>query len=75
MDNFFNGGAILFSNRLAEDMDLGNYFASLPEEVQEAINQRAEEFHSAEEIRAYAGRLSAFCGGQDSLPCIRVVRL
>ena len=48
---------MLFSNRLAEDMDLGNYFASLPEEVQEAINQRAEEFHSAEEIRAYAEEL------------------
>ncbi len=38
-------------------MDLGNYFANLPEEVQEAINQRAEEFHSAEEIRAYAEEL------------------
>ena len=57
MDNFFNGGAILLSNRLAEDMGLGNYFAGLPEEVQETINQRAEEFHSAEEMRAYAEEL------------------
>ena len=57
MDNFFYGGAILLSNRLAEDMGLGNYFTSLPEEVQEAINQRAEEFHSAEEMRAYAEEL------------------
>ena len=38
-------------------MDLGNYFSKLPEEIQEAINQRADEFHSAEEIKAYAEEL------------------
>ena len=51
------GGAVLFSNRIFNDRDTGDYFASLPEEVQEAINQRAEQFHSAEEMRAYAEEL------------------
>ena len=57
MDNFLTGGAVLFSNRIFDDRDAGDYFASLPEEVQEAINQRAEQFHSAEEMRAYAEEL------------------
>lgn len=54
MDNFLTGGAALFSSRIVGGADWGDYFASLPEEVQEAVNQRAEEFHSVEEMKAYA---------------------
>lgn len=43
-----------------------------------AACRQVQDVHAAarpEEIRAYAGSLSALCGGRDSLPCIRVVRL
>ena len=35
----------------------GRYWASLPDEVKEQVNAHAEEFHSAEDIRAFIRRL------------------
>lgn len=36
----------------------GDYFNSLPEEVQQAINEHADEIHSEEELHAYADYIS-----------------
>lgn len=58
MDNFLGAGLLLFTKRYAENANSNNYyFSKFPEEIQEAINQRADDFHSAEEIKSFADDL------------------
>ncbi len=58
-ENFYYGGANLpiVNGILGTGETMDDYFSSLPEEVQQEINQHEGEFHSAEELHEFAENL------------------
>ena len=57
LNNGYNSGLpTVLSYLLAEDIVSGDYFSSLPEEVQDDINAHADEIRTAEDLHYYAER-------------------
>lgn len=56
-DGFYSGSPLGLNMLITEDEDLGKYFSELPDYVKEAINQKADSIHSAEELRDFADKL------------------
>lgn len=53
-DPFYGGSPLGLNILISQDRDIGSYFLSLPEEIREQINLRADEIHSAEDLHQLA---------------------
>lgn len=56
-DGFYSGSPLGLNMLMSEDEDLGKYFSELPDYVREIINKKADNIHSAEELRDFADKL------------------
>lgn len=54
MNDAYNANVIFGLTAILTQTGAGDYFATLPIEIQQAINEHADEIHSREELEAFA---------------------
>lgn len=54
MNDSYNANLLLGLPLLWSQIGASDYFASLPAEIQQAVNEHADEFHTREELEEFA---------------------